>query len=135
MAHFAQLDENNTVLQVIVVADEDTKDGDYESEAVGIAFCKSLCGSDTNWKQTSYNSKIRANYAGIGYTYSEDLDAFIPPKPYDSWVLTASANWVSPLGEEPSRTVDQIANNQSYVWDESAYQADNTTGWVLETPE
>ena len=81
----------------------------------------------------SHNSKIRARIAaGIGYTYSEDLDAFIPPKPYDSWVLTASANWVSPLGEEPSRTVDQLTNNQSYVWDEATYQADNTTGWVIQ---
>ena len=77
---------------------------------------------------------MRVRYAAIGYTYSEDLDAFIPPKPYDSWVLTASANWVSPLGEAPaSRTVDQITNNQSYVWDEATYQADNTTGWVIQT--
>ena len=98
MAHFAQLDENNTVLQVIVVADEDTKDGDYESEAVGIAFCKSLCGSDTNWKQTSYNSKIRANYAGIGYTYSEDLDAFIPPCDYQGWKFNQElCKWEVPV--------------------------------------
>ena len=72
MAHFAQLDENNIVTQVIVVSNEDIKDSDgNESELTGIAFCKSLIGSNTIWKQTSYNANIRKNYAGIGFTYDE----------------------------------------------------------------
>ena len=80
MAHFAQLDENNVVTQVIVVTNEELLDNGVESEAKGIAFCKSLLGEETIWIQTSYNSKIRKNYAGIGYTYDTDRDAFIPPK-------------------------------------------------------
>ena len=67
MAHFAQLDENNIVTQVIVVGNDDCLDSDNnESEAVGIAFCKELLGADTNWVQTSYNKSIRFRYAGIG---------------------------------------------------------------------
>ena len=88
MAHFAQLDENNVVIQVIVVSDSDTSDvNGIEYEEIGIAFCKKLFGFNTNWKQTSYNDKIRVRYAGIGYSYDENLDAFIPPKPYESWTL------------------------------------------------
>ena len=69
MAHFAQLDENNIVTQVIVVSNDDIKDSEgNESELTGIAFCKSLLGPTTIWKQTSYNNSIRKNYAGIGFT-------------------------------------------------------------------
>ena len=81
MAHFAQLDENNVVLQVIVVHNNDCKDADgNESEAVGVAFCQSLFPG-TNWKQTSYNGNMRYNYAGIGFTYNAEADAFIAPQP------------------------------------------------------
>ena len=87
MAHFAQLDENNIVLQVIVVNNNDTSTEDgVENENIGIAFCRSLLGEDTNWKQTSYNNTFRKNYAGIGYRYDEIYDAFEPPKPYPSWL-------------------------------------------------
>lgn len=85
MAHFAELDENNLVKQVIVVHNNELLDNGVESEAKGIAFCQSLFGG--NWKQTSYNGNIRKNYAGIGYTYDEERDAFIPPKPEGDWVL------------------------------------------------
>jgi len=78
MAHFAQLDDNNVVLQVIVVHNNDCKDAEgNESEAVGVAFCQSLLGG--NWKQTSYNGNMRGMYAGIGYTYNPTLDVFEPP--------------------------------------------------------
>ena len=84
MAHFAQLDENNIVLNVVVVANSDiTDENGIEQEKIGIQFLKSLFGEDTNWKQTSYNKNIRKRYAGIEYTYDENLDAFIPPKPYE----------------------------------------------------
>jgi hypothetical protein len=83
MAHFAQLDENNIVTQVIVVSNDDIKDSEgNESELTGIAFCKSLLGPNTIWKQTSYNNSIRKNYAGIGFTYDATRDAFIAPKPF-----------------------------------------------------
>lgn len=78
MAHFAELDENSIVKRVIVVHDSELLDNGVESEAKGIQFCQSLFGG--NWVQTSYNGKIRKNYAGIGDTYDSNRDAFIPPK-------------------------------------------------------
>ena len=136
MAHFAQIDENNVVTQVIVVANEDTSDSNgVEVEEIGVAFCEKLLGADTNWRQTSYNNNFRVRYAGIGYSFSEELNAFIPPKPFDSWELQSeTADWQSPLGAAPALTEEEIASRSFYRWDEEAYQADNTTGWVLETP-
>ena len=137
LAHFCKLDENNVVTQVIVVANEDTTDTNgVEVEEIGVAFCKKLLGAETNWKQTSYNNNFRVRYAGISYTYNETLDAFIAPSPHNSWVLVEeTADWESPLGAAPELTEEEIASRSFYKWDEDAYQADNTTGWVLETPE
>ncbi len=112
MAHFAQLDENNVVIQVIVISNEDTSDinGD-EVEEIGIAFCKHIFGNNTRWKQTSYTGRIRYNFAGIGYYYDEELDAFIPPKPYPSWILDKNiTEWKAPV----SMPIDE--NN--YQWNE-----------------
>jgi hypothetical protein len=92
MAHFAQLDQNNIVTQVIVVHNNELLDNGTESESKGIDFCKSLYGTDTVWKQTSYNGTFRKNFAGIGFLYNEMRDAFIQPRPYSTWVLnTVSA--------------------------------------------
>ena len=133
MAHFAQLDENNVVTQVIVVSNEDTSDSNgVEDELIGIAFCKKLLGANTRWKQTSYNNNMRVRYAGIGYSYNEALDAFIPPKPFNSWVLNNdTANWESPLGPPPELAQEEIDARSFYSWDENLYQSDNTQGWVL----
>ncbi len=130
MAHFAQLDENNVVTQVIVVSNEDTSDANgVEVEEIGVAFCKKLLGADTNWKQTSYNNNMRVRYAGIGYTYNETLDAFIPPKPYASWVLNeTTADWESPVGPAPALTAAEIEARSFYRGDEEG------GAWVLETP-
>lgn len=110
MAHFAQLDQNNIVMQVIVVGNKDCLDENgNESEAVGIAFCQNLLGG--NWKQTSYNATFRKNYAGIGYKYDEVLDAFVPPKPFPSWILNEeTAQWYSP--------VPYPTDGKFYYWDE-----------------
>lgn len=82
MAHFAELDENNIVVRVIVVDNNVLLDGyGKESEVIGIDFCKSLFGQDTTWIQTSYNGTMRKNYAGIGFTYDKTRNAFIPPAP------------------------------------------------------
>jgi len=135
MAHFAKLDENNVVTQVIVVDNKDITDPHtgQEDEILGIAFCKKLLGG--NWKQTSYNGNMRTRYAGIGYSYNAGLDAFVPPQPHASWVLdNATANWESPLGAAPALTDAETEAGSFYTWDEDAYQADNTTGWVLQTP-
>ena len=144
MAHFAKLDANNVVTQVIVVSNDDCTDPHTgeEDEVLGIAFCKKLLGG--NWKQTSYNNNIRGNYAGIGYKYHSGVatlgvgstDVFLPAQPHASWTIsTTAAQWVSPLGDAPTLTDAEVAAGKYYVWDESAYQADNTTGWVLTTPE
>ena len=144
MAHFAQLDSNNVVTQVIVVSNDDTSDSNgTETESIGVAFCQKLLGADTNWKQTSYNGSMRGNYAGIGYTYMENVatlgvgstDIFISQQPHASWTIsTSAAQWEAPI-TQPTLTDDQIAAGSYYTWDESAYQADNTTGWTLTTPE
>jgi hypothetical protein len=113
MAHFAQLNENNKVLQVIVVANEELMENGIESEHKGIAFCKTLLGADTNWVQTSYNGTIRKNYAGIDYTYDPVKDAFIAPKPahLPSWILDEEiCLWVAPISK-PS-------DGKHYVWSE-----------------
>ena len=116
MAHFAQLNDENLVTQVIVVANEDTADKDgVENEAIGIAFCNNLLGG--RWVQTSYNANIRKNYAGIGYKYDATLDAFIPPQPFASWTLNEeTAQW-----EAPAPYPD---DEKRYTWDEE------TTSWV-----
>ena len=116
MAHFAEIDENNIVLRVIVVNNNDCLDADgNESESVGIAFCKGLLGGE--WLQTSYNATFRKNYAGIGSRYDETLDAFISPKPYDSWILNdETAKWEAPVAMPD--------DGKDYYWDEE------TTSWV-----
>ena len=120
MAHFAQIDDNNLVIAVTVVANAACQDGNGdESESVGIAFCKSLLGNDTNWVQTSYNATIRKNYAGIGYTWDSGRDAFIPPKQYNSWQLNETTCRYDPPVARPD-------DGGNYVWDE-----DNTQ-WVAE---
>ena len=144
MAHFAKLDANNVVTQVIVVSNDDCTDPHTgeEDEVLGIAFCKKLLGG--NWKQTSYNNNMRGNYAGIGYKFHTGVatlgvgstDVFLPAQPHASWTIsTTEATWVSPLGAAPALTTAQSNANKYYEWDETAYQADNSTGWVLTTPE
>jgi hypothetical protein len=78
MAHYAKLDSNNVVTQVIVVANEELLNNGVEDPIKGAVFCQSLLGG--NWLQTSFNGRIRKNYAGIGFTYDSGRDAFIPPK-------------------------------------------------------
>lgn len=97
MAHFAKLDENNNVLAVHVVNNDVITIDGVESEQAGIDFLTGLHGH-TLWKQTSYNGTIRKNYAGIGYTYDTDRDAFIAPKLWASWTLNESTcQWEAPV--------------------------------------
>jgi len=80
MAHFAQINSDNIVEQVIVINNEIIKDENgVQQESIGIAFCKSLFGEDTEWVQTSYNHNFRGRYAGIGFTYDKTIDEFIAP--------------------------------------------------------
>jgi hypothetical protein len=116
LAHFAQT-ENNIVTKVIVVDNKDTSNEEgVEIEQIGTDFCSNLLGG--TWKQTSYNGNIRKNYAGVGYTYNETLDAFIAPKPFNSWLLNeATCQWKAP--------VDYPTDNKRYTWNEA------TTSWDL----
>jgi hypothetical protein len=98
MAHFARIN-NGIVEQVIVINNTELLDenGD-EQESLGIAFCQTLFGASTDWKQTSYHGNIRKNFAGVGYMFDADRDAFIAPKPYDSWVLNEeTCRWIAPI--------------------------------------
>ena len=115
MAHFAKLDENNIVTEIIVVANPELLDNGIESESKGIAFCQDLLGG--NWKQTSYNRRIRKNYAGIGFKYDESRDAFIPPQPFPSWLSSEeTCLWSSP--------VPYPSDDKQYSWDEA------TVSWI-----
>ena len=116
MAHFAELDDNNVVLRVIVVATKDNSTADgVEKESIGQAFCERLLGA--RWVQTNYNGNIRKRYAGIGYTYDAALDAFIAPQPYPSWTLDpVTTNWVAP--------VPYPTDGKNYIWNESTQSWD-----------
>ena len=116
MAHFAQLDENNIVLQVIVVNNDELLDENgAESEQKGIDFCTSLFGGV--WVQTSYNGSIRKNFAGIEFEYDQNRDAFIPPKPFASWLLDEDkCIWFAP--------VDMVDTGKAQYWDEE------TLSWI-----
>ena len=116
MAHFAELDEYNKVLRVIVVTNSDILKDGVEDEATGIAFCRRLLGENTRWVQTSYNNNFRKQYAGIGYTYDAVNDVFIAPQPYASWALDENFDWQPPV---PMPTDGKI-----YVWNEAEQQWD-----------
>jgi hypothetical protein len=121
MAHFAKIGLNNIVTDVLVVANRETMDSQgNEQESIGVEFLKTLTGHET-WVQTSYNGTIRKNYAGVGYTYDSQRDAFIPPKPFSSWLL----NEDTCLWEAP---VPYPTDSKYYFWDETILN------WVENTP-
>ena len=118
MASFAKIGLNNKVIEVLSVHNNELKDANgVEQENIGIDFLTKLTGWAV-WKQTSYNNNFRKNHAGIGYTYDEDRDAFIPKKPYNSWTL----NETTCLWEAPIAKPD---DEEKYEWNES------TTNWDL----
>jgi hypothetical protein len=116
MAHFAELDDNNIVKQVIVVHNNELLDeSGNESEQKGIDFCINLFGG--RWVQTSYNGNIRKNYAGQGYLYDPIRDAFVPPQPYPSWLLDEqTCQWEAPVAYPTDGSL--------YSWNEE------TTSWI-----
>ena len=116
MASFAKIGLNNKVIEVLSVVNEVLHDSNgIEQEIIGIDFLTKLTGYPV-WKQTSYNNNIRKNYAGIGYTYDEDKDAFIPKKPFNSWTLNESTClWQAPV----TMPATELEENQYYFWNES----------------
>tara|TARA_A100001201_G_C4084797_1_gene200101 strand:+ start:151 stop:510 length:360 start_codon:yes stop_codon:yes gene_type:complete len=118
MAHFAQLDENNVVLNVIVVDNSILlNENNEEEEQLGINFLTNLYGSDTIWKQTSYNGNFRKDLASITGTYDPTNDVFIMPKPFNSWTLNDNFDWEAPVAYPD--------DNEIYFWDE------DNQNWVL----
>jgi hypothetical protein len=114
MAHFAQINEDNVVTQVIVVNNSELLEDGVEIEAKGIAFCKSLIDGD--WVQTSYNGSMRKQFAGVGYKYDQQADVFVTPRPYPSWSLDANHDWQPPVA--------MPTDGGSYGWNEE------TQSWV-----
>src|SRR5210317_2006559 len=123
MAHFAQLNSKNIVERVLTV-----NDNDAPTESEGIIFLQSLYGSNEDWKQTSYNTyggehklggtPLRKNFASVDYTYDQTRDAFIPPKPFNSWTLNeTTCNWEAPV-VRPELTEEQLQDGSKYVWNE-----------------
>ena len=112
MASFAKIGLNNKVIEVLSVHNNELLDSNgVEQEVNGIDFLTKLTGYPV-WKQTSYNNNIRKNHAGIGYTYDEDRDAFIPKKPFNSWVLNeTTCQWEAPIVKPD--------NGQKYIWNET----------------
>ena len=110
MAHFAEIDSEGTVQRVLVVSNTVTYQGDEEVEELGIAYLQNMF-PDTDWVQTSYNDNFRKRYAGKGYKYDVERDAFIPPQPFPSWLLNEeSLSWEAPF---PMPDDDKF-----YKWDE-----------------
>jgi len=122
MASFAKIGLNNKVIEVLSVNNEVLKDANgIEQENIGVDFLTKLTGYPV-WKQTSYNGNFRKNHAGIGYTYNEDRDAFIPPKPFNSWILNeTTCQWEAPVAK-PN-------DGQKYNWNETI------KNWELITKE
>jgi hypothetical protein len=123
MAHYAKLNENNIVEQVIVINNDKELTNGIEDESAGVAFCASLTNHQ-NWKKTSYNAgygelknKMRKQYAGIGFSYDPVKDVFVVPQPYPSWVLDSNSDWQAPT--------PRPQDGNLYYWDES------TLSWNL----
>jgi hypothetical protein len=130
MAHFAEIDENNVVLRVIVVSNSELLVDNVENEEKGINFCKSLFGENTRWVQTSYNNSFRKQHASVGSTYDFVKNKFILSQPYSSWILNQNDDWKAPVPCPETYTLGlKNENNEPikdpYRWDESTLQ------WVL----
>jgi len=151
MAHFARMNSSHEVKQIESIDNREILDPDTgdESEIIGIVKIKlkypGACAAGGYWKQCSFNtfkgshnyggSPLRGNYPGVGWFYDSDKDVFHTPRPVDvngdlctSWTVDASTGfWEAPIVQP-----ELVAGTETwYAWDESAYQSDNTTGWVL----
>jgi len=127
MAHFAELDNNNVVLRVVVVGNDCVPSDEHiDGETWCINFFKGGI-----WKQTSYNHNFRKQYAGMGFTYDAAKNKFISPQPHDSWALDANDDWQAPITYPTVKDDGEETPSWVYVikWNETKYNADNTTGW------
>jgi len=120
MAHFAKLDENNIVTEVITFSNDElnANGGDLSVEAEN--FVSARHGG--TWKQTSYNGNFRKQYAGIGWNYDIAKDKFISPQPYSSWSLDSNDDWQAPITEPDTKVFDVNTNIYFYKWKESTQE-------------
>jgi hypothetical protein len=127
MAYFAKLGTGNIIENVISINNSVITDANgIEQEQLGVDFINKLYNTRDVWKQTSYNNNIRKNYAGIGYTYDQQRDAFIAPKPFNSWVLNEqTCQWQSPVAMPTA----ELEENQYYSWNESI------VNWEIKTKD
>ena len=126
MAHFAKLGKGNIVERVEVVTNDIAT-----TEQAGVDFLKSLYGNDTNWKQTSYNSNIRKNYAGLGYTYSVEKDAFISPQTHRGWKLNdETCKWEAPVAY-PNTFTQNLTDENGDPMPDIYYWIENKLKWEL----
>lgn len=116
MAHFAEIDEHNIVLRVIVVSNSELLVNNVENEEKGINFCKSLFGENTRWIQTSYNSNFRGIYAGKNCIYIPEIDKFISDKPYESWTLDSNYVWQPPIAKPTDASKDAVWDEVNQYW-------------------
>ena len=128
MAHYAFLDSNNMVVEVITGVEEGSDGQDWEVKYGQMRgkTCKRTSYNTVRGEHILGGTPFRGNYAGIGFTYDETLDAFIPPKPFNSWVL----NETTFIYEPPISIPESGLQGITHRWDEDAYQADNLEGWV-----
>ena len=135
MAHFAKIGMNGKVIAVLTMDNDKMLNADgVEDESVGQQYLETHNNWPAQmWIQTSYNTSgnqhklggtpFRGNYAGIGFTYDTDNDVFYSPQPYGSWTLTSNWVWEAPIAYPD--------DGNAYIWNENAYQGDNTQGWEL----
>ena len=119
MAHFAKLNENNIVTEVVVVNNDILLEVDgTESENKGKTFLNSVFGT-SNWVKTSYNGNFRKQFAGIGYTFDSDNNVFISPRPFESWTLDENFDWQPPIN------IPSDFNGINYLWNEENQNWEN----------
>ena len=120
MAHFAELDNNNQVIRVVVISNEDVDANGGELSTEAETFVASIIPHSENgvaWKQTSYNRNFRKNYAGTGQFYDEVKDKFIAPQPYPSWYLDTNDDWQPPINYPDTNKINGLIANAE--WDEA----------------
>ena len=134
MAHFAELDENNIVVRVLVFDDADVNANGGDQSQTAASFCETIVPfSETGvkWVQTSFNNNFRKQYASRGFTYNPTQNVFIKPQPFSSWSLDGNNDWQAPIPY--LAIVDDGSGGTTYIywisWNEDSYQADNNTGW------
>jgi hypothetical protein len=139
MANFAKIDKNTKEILNVIMIDNNvlTDNGSLseENEQLGLDFIKQLYPDADNfiWKQTSYNDNFRGKFAGIGGLYDEDIDAFVPPKPFFSWILNIETLLWEPPISKPEITESQLSEGSYYEWSDDLYQSDHTKGWIFKS--